>query len=174
MKKPVIAIIMGSKSDYSKMEPAVKTLNEFDIPVQVRVMSAHRSPDVVLKFAASAAAEGIKIIIAAAGSAAHLAGVVAAHTDLPVIGVPVQGGAFLGMDALLATVQMPGGVPVATVAVGESGVKNAALFAIRILALSDHELAKKLAQFRHQQHSKVVADDQQLQQELHERISTGA
>jgi phosphoribosylaminoimidazole carboxylase PurE protein len=172
MSNPLVAILMGSKSDFSKLEPAIFTLKEFNVPVEVRVMSAHRSPDVVVKFSETAAQRGFKVIMAAAGGAAHLAGVVSAHTDLPVIGIPVQGGAFLGIDALLATVQMPGGVPVATVAVGESGVKNAALFAVRILALNDPNLAARLEQFREQQRARVIADDQQLQHELNARVSS--
>ena len=166
MSEPKVAIIMGSKSDLPKIESAIETFREFEIDVSVRVMSAHRTPDIVSDFARTAEESGYKIIIAAAGGAAHLAGVVAAHTILPVIGIPVQGGAFQGMDALLATVQMPGGVPVASVAVGSSGAKNAALFAIRILALSDPDLTVELNNFNDRQRSAVVNADKDLQAEL--------
>ncbi len=163
---PKVAILMGSKSDYTKIETAVSILKEFNVSHAVRVMSAHRSPDVVVDFTNDAASRGYKVILAAAGGAAHLAGVVAAHTQLPVVGIPVHGGAFFGADALLATVQMPGGVPVATVGVGSAGGKNAALFAIRILALSDSELAQKLDAYKEHERAKVVAADEQLQNEL--------
>ncbi len=166
MSNPVIAILMGSKSDYEKIESAVSILNNFDINYTVRVMSAHRTPDIVTEFTKSAAENGYKIIIAAAGCAAHLAGVTAAHTNLPVIGIPVQGGAFHGMDALLSTVQMPGGVPVASMSVGTGGGKNAALFAIRILALSDAETAEKLNRFTVKQRDAVIKSDEDLQNKL--------
>ncbi len=168
MSSPVVAILMGSKSDYAKIEAAVSILKEFNIAYTVRVMSAHRTPDVVTKFTKSASDSGYKIIIAAAGCAAHLAGVIAAHTNLPVIGIPVQGGAFHGMDALLSTVQMPGGVPVASMSVGSGGGKNAALFAVRILALSDSEIEKKLNVFTEKQREAVIKSDKELQIELNE------
>ena len=153
---------MGSKSDLPKIESAIKILSEFGVSASVRVMSAHRTPRIVSDFSRTAAENGFKVIIAAAGGAAHLAGVVAAHTSLPVIGIPVQGGAFQGMDALLSTVQMPGGVPVVSVAVGSSGSKNAALFAVRILALDDSELRDKLKDFHHRQEQDVIAADKEL------------
>ena len=166
MSNPVVAILMGSKSDFEKIESAVTILTEFGIPFTARIMSAHRTPHIVSEFSKNAANAGYKIIIAAAGMAAHLAGVVAAHTQLPVIGIPVQGGAFHGMDALLSTVQMPGGIPVASVAVGSAGGKNAALFAIRILALTDPVLASKLDKFRDDLRLAVIEADNDLQKNL--------
>ena len=140
-----VAIIMGSSSDASIMDDAVQTLRSFDIAVEVRVLSAHRTPDDTIAFARSAAANGVQVIIAAAGGAAHLAGVVAATTPLPVIGVPVALANLGGLDSLLARVQMPKGIPVATVAV--NGARNAALLAIRIIALSDPRIAAELDRF---------------------------
>jgi 5-(carboxyamino)imidazole ribonucleotide mutase len=140
-----VAILMGSSSDASIMDDAVQTLRSFDIPVEVRVLSAHRTPDDTIAFARGAASAGIQVIIAAAGGAAHLAGVVAATTPLPVIGVPVALANLGGMDSLLAMVQMPKGIPVATVAV--NGARNAALLAIRIIALSDSRVAAELDAF---------------------------
>ena len=161
-----IAILMGSKSDLPKVEVAIQTLNEFKVGVSVRVMSAHRTPEIVSEFAKNAGVNGYKIIIAAAGGAAHLAGVVAAHTNLPVIGIPVEGGAFNGFDALLSTVQMPGGIPVASVAVGKSGSKNAALFALRILALDNESIRKQLEDYQETQKMTVIEADKSLQKEL--------
>ena len=140
-----VAILMGSSSDASIMDDAVQTLRSFDIPVEVRVLSAHRTPDDTVAFARGAAAAGVQVIIAAAGGAAHLAGVVAATTPLPVIGVPVALANLGGLDSLLAMVQMPKGIPVATVAV--NGARNAALLAIRIIALSDVRVAAELDRF---------------------------
>jgi len=140
-----VAIIMGSSSDASIMDDAVQTLRSFDIPVEVRVLSAHRTPDDTIAFAREAAGNGVQVIIAAAGGAAHLAGVVAATTPLPVIGVPVALANLGGLDSLLAMVQMPKGIPVATVAV--NGARNAALLAIRIIALSDARIAAELERF---------------------------
>jgi 5-(carboxyamino)imidazole ribonucleotide mutase len=161
-----VALLMGSKNDYPKLETTVNTLKEFGVEVDVRVMSAHRTPAIVCEYAANAIDNGLKVFICAAGCAAHLAGVVAGHTTLPVIGIPVAGGPLQGLDALYATVQMPGGIPVASVAVGGGGPKNAALFAIQILALSDATLAQKLVDSRQVQAEKVVAADNELQQEL--------
>lgn len=166
MSKPVVAILMGSASDVDKVSPAMDVLREFNIPFAVRVMSAHRSPDVVCQFVSAASAEGYKIIIAAAGGAAHLAGVTAAHTCLPVIGIPVECGPFHGFDSLLSTVQMPGGIPVATVAVGSAGARNAGLLAIRILALGDPRVAEQLARFHTKLGNDVVAADEELQRKL--------
>jgi 5-(carboxyamino)imidazole ribonucleotide mutase len=166
MSSAKVALLMGSKSDLPKLQNTVDTFKDFGVEAEVRVMSAHRTPDVVAEFASSAAERGIKIIICAAGGAAHLGGVVAAHTNLPVIGIPVPGGPLQGLDALLATVQMPGGIPVASVAVGMGGAKNAALFAIQILALSDAGLAGKLKDFRVAQAEQVQAADNEVQQEL--------
>jgi 5-(carboxyamino)imidazole ribonucleotide mutase len=141
-----VAILMGSSSDASIMDDAIQTLRSFGVPVEVRVLSAHRTPDDTLAFARDAAGSGIKVIIAAAGGAAHLAGVIAAASPLPVIGVPIALATLDGLDSLLAMVQMPKGVPVATVAV--NGARNAALLAVRILALSDERLAQELDRFR--------------------------
>ena len=140
-----VAIIMGSSSDASIMDDAVQTLRSFDIPVEIRVLSAHRTPDDTVAYARGAAAAGVQVIIAAAGGAAHLAGVIAATTPLPVIGVPVALANLGGLDSLLAMVQMPKGIPVATVAV--NGARNAALLAIRIIALSDERVATELDRF---------------------------
>jgi phosphoribosylaminoimidazole carboxylase PurE protein len=166
MGQPIVALLMGSKSDLPKLQSAIDTLKEFGIDHTVRIMSAHRTPDAVMDFTSNAAANGCKVIMAAAGGAAHLAGVVAAHTTLPVIGIPIENGAFQGFDALLATVMMPGGVPVATVGVGSGGAKNAALLAVRILALSDSGILEKLEIFRCTQAERVKSADADLQLEL--------
>ena len=140
-----VAILMGSKSDLPRMEGASKVLDELEISYEVHVMSAHRTPDVVQAFASTAEEKGFKVLICGAGMAAHLAGAVAAHSLLPVIGVPLDASALNGMDALLATVQMPPEIPVATVSIGSAGAKNAAVLAGRILALSDPGVAERLA-----------------------------
>ncbi len=157
-----VAILMGSKNDLPKLEGGIQILRDFEVPVAVRVMSAHRTPDVVAEFVGSASDNGFKVIIAAAGMAAHLAGVVAAHTVLPVIGIPVDGGALNGIDALLATVQMPPGIAVATVGIGAAGAKNAALLAIQILAVANPELTTKLHDYRRRQRDAVIAADREL------------
>ena len=154
---------MGSNSDLPKIQKCIDTLKTLGIETVVRVMSAHRTPDVVADFTEHAAENGFGVIIAAAGGAAHLAGAVAAHTLLPVIGIPVEGGALNGLDALLSTVQMPGGIPVATVGIGSGGATNAALLAAEILAVSDPELRKKLASERAGRREKVLAADAELQ-----------
>ena len=163
---PKIAVLMGSKSDLPKLQATLETLREFGIAPAVRVMSAHRTPGVVAEFAESARDRGLKVIIAAAGGAAHLAGVVAAHTTLPVIGIPVEGGALHGLDALLATVQMPGGIPVATVGIGDGGARNAALLAVQILAVEDPGLAARLEEFRKAAQEKVMRADKEVQDSL--------
>jgi 5-(carboxyamino)imidazole ribonucleotide mutase len=145
--KPMVGVIMGSKSDYEFMSAACEVMTELQVPHEVRVMSAHRTPDVVLDYSASARERGLKVIIAGAGGAAHLAGVVAAKTTLPVIGVPMPS-ALNGLDSLLSIVQMPKGVPVATMAIGKGGAANAGLFAAAILALNDNQLADRLAKWR--------------------------
>lgn len=160
--KAVVGVVMGSDSDWPLLEASVKTLREFGVPSETRVLSAHRAPINAAKYAESAAKRGIKVMIAAAGSAAHLAGLLAAHSILPVIGVPVKGGALDGMDALLATVQMPSGVPVATVALGSAGPVNAAILAVQILALQNRTLAGKLRQHKHNLMNKVVRADQKI------------
>ncbi|MBI3581440.1 MAG: 5-(carboxyamino)imidazole ribonucleotide mutase [Nitrospinae bacterium] len=139
----VVTILMGSQSDKAVMEKTAAILKEFGVPFEIHVASAHRSPQKVRRIIEESVKGGTRIFIAAAGLAAHLAGMVAAHTDKPVIGVPMGGGSLNGMDALLSTVQMPGGVPVASMAIGEAGAKNAAFMAIRILALTDENLAEK-------------------------------
>jgi 5-(carboxyamino)imidazole ribonucleotide mutase len=152
---PLVAVIMGSKSDWETMSHADATLTEFGVAHECHVMSAHRTPQLATEFASSAADRGLQIIIAAAGGAAHLAGVIAAHTTLPVLGVPMKSDALNGIDSLLSTVQMPAGIPVATLAIGKPGAINAALFAIAILATTHPELATKLREFRRRQEEKV-------------------
>jgi 5-(carboxyamino)imidazole ribonucleotide mutase len=141
----LVSVVMGSDSDLPVMTEATKILEEFGIPHELFLTSAHRTPERTTKFAQGAAKRGIKIIIVGAGAAAHLAGVIASQTQLPVIGVPIDATAVHGLDALLSTVQMPGGIPVATMAIGKAGAKNAALFAVRILALEDKKISIKLA-----------------------------
>lgn len=160
--RPLVSIVMGSDSDWPLMEAAVKTLGEFGVPCETRVLSAHRVPTQAARYSQSAVKRGIKVIIAAAGGAAHLAGLLAANTILPVIGVPVKGGVMDGLDALLSTVQMPGGVPVATVALGPAGPVNAALLAVQILALQDKALAKKIAQHKQRMMDKVAVADRKI------------
>jgi len=158
-----VALMMGSDSDWSRMEVCAKTVESFGIECDVRVLSAHRTPHEVVSYVEESAARGVKVFICAAGGAAHLAGVVAAHTMLPVLGVPLDNPPLGGLDALLATVQMPGGIPVATFAVGGGGPMNAALFAVRVLASSDAALAKKLDAFGKEQTRKVGEKDARLQ-----------
>lgn len=153
--KSLVAVVMGSKSDWETMRSTDETLTDFGIAHECRVISAHRTPELAAAFASNAEARGIEIVIAAAGGAAHLAGVIAAHTTLPVLGVPMKSEALNGMDSLLATVQMPAGVPVGTLAIGKPGAINAALFAIAILANGRPALRKKLHQFREDQEKKV-------------------
>ncbi|MCA1808836.1 MAG: 5-(carboxyamino)imidazole ribonucleotide mutase [Kiritimatiellia bacterium] len=167
--KAEVAVIMGSDSDWETMRAAVRTLDEFGVACTVRVMSAHRTPAQAAEFSGSAAKSGLKVIIAAAGSAAHLAGVLAAHTTLPVIGVPMKGGALDGLDALLSTVQMPSGIPVATVALGSAGAVNAAILAVQMLALSRPELARALQKHKRQLAAKVAAGNQRVQDSLRSR-----
>ena len=147
-KKPLVAILMGSDSDMPVMSEAAKFLDENGIAYELKILSAHRSPDDVVKFSKSARGRGFKVIIAGAGAAAHLAGVIASHTTLPVIGVPMQTSELKGIDSLFSTVQMPSGVPVATVSIGRSGAKNAAILALQILSLSDKALENRLAKFK--------------------------
>jgi len=156
-KKPLVGIVMGSDSDWPILRAAAETLKSFDLPYEAKVLSAHRSPDAALEYAASAAGRGIQVLIGAAGGAAHLAGVLAAKTALPVLAVPMPSKHLQGLDSLLSMVQMPAGIPVATFAIGEAGATNAALFAVAMLALNDAELAKKLADFRQRQTEKVLA-----------------
>ncbi len=160
MKK--VAVIMGSDSDWSVVQKAVMVLKSFEVPHEVHVMSAHRTPAAASQFAASAEENGFGVIIAAAGMAAHLAGVLAAHTTIPVIGIPIQSGGLGGLDALLATVQMPTGIPVATVAV--NGAANAAHLAMQMLALSDNNLAEKLKENKQKMQEEVLQKDAKMQQ----------
>lgn len=158
IEKPLVAVVMGSKSDWETMRHADETLTEFGVPHECRVRSAHRTPAQTAALASQAEARGIEVIIAAAGGAAHLAGVIAAHTILPVLGVPVESRALKGLDSLLSTVQMPAGVPVGTLAIGQAGARNAALLAIAILAGKRPELREKLRQFRQAEAEKVLAE----------------
>jgi 5-(carboxyamino)imidazole ribonucleotide mutase len=155
--KPLVAIVMGSQSDWETMKNASDTLAQFGVPHVSRVMSAHRSPALASEFASTAEQNGFEVIIGAAGGAAHLAGVLAAHTTLPVLGVPMKSDALNGLDSLLSTVQMPGGIPVASLAIGKPGAVNAGLFAVSILANSRPELRKKLHDFRAAQDAKIRA-----------------
>ena len=154
--KPLVGILMGSNSDWETMKAAAKMLDEFGVAHEAKAMSAHRTPKAVAAWAEGAAGAGMKAIIAAAGGAAHLAGVVAAHTTLPVLGVPMPSKYLKGLDSLLSTVQMPKGIPVATFAIGEAGAANAALFAVALLALSDSDLNRKLSEFRSKQTDAVL------------------
>ena len=163
MSTPKVGILMGSINDRPVMQACADMLASFEVPFEWRVMSAHRTPAVVEEFVSGAKARGIRVIICGAGMAAHLAGAAAAHTTLPIIGVPI-GATLDGMDALLATVQMPPGLPVATVAIGRAGAKNAAILAVQMLALSDERLAAALLEERRLMREKVAAADAELQQ----------
>jgi 5-(carboxyamino)imidazole ribonucleotide mutase len=156
MANPLVGIVMGSSSDWETMKAAAKMLEEFGVAYEAKAMSAHRTPKAVAEWTESAPQRGIKCLIAAAGGAAHLAGVVAAHTTLPVLGVPMPSKHLQGLDSLLSTVQMPKGIPVATFAIGDAGAANAALFAVALLALSDPGMQKKLADFRAKQTEAVL------------------
>jgi 5-(carboxyamino)imidazole ribonucleotide mutase len=166
MQSPKVGILMGSDSDWPKIKAAAAALDEFDVAHEVRVMSAHRTPEVVYEYATSAQSRGLQVIIAAAGGAAHLAGVVAAHTALPVIGLPVPTPELGGLDSLLSTVQMPSDVPVASVAVGWGGPRNAGLFAVQILGTADESLRRRFAEFKRGLGEKIAAKDRKLQEEI--------
>jgi len=157
MTLPIVGIVMGSDSDWPIMKACAETLKQFGVPHEAKVLSAHRTPDAALDYAEGAADRGMKVLIGAAGGAAHLAGVLAAKTELPVLAVPMPSKHLQGLDSLLAMVQMPAGIPVATFAIGEAGAINAALFAVSMLALSDRKMAKKLSDFRVSQTEKVLA-----------------
>ena len=161
-----VALLMGSDSDLERLKPCVDTLRQLEIPFEARVLSAHRTPAALLEFVAAAPGRGVRVFLCAAGGAAHLAGVVAAHTDLPVFGIPMDNPPLGGLDALLATVQMPGGIPVASVAVGGGGPANAALMAARVLALSDEALAARVRAYRESFAGQVEAKNARLQQKL--------
>ncbi len=155
--QPLVGVVMGSDSDWPTMQVAAVLLKEFNVPYEARVVSAHRTPDLLFDYANSARARGLQAIIAGAGGAAHLPGMLAAKTVVPVLGVPVQSKALSGKDSLLSIVQMPKGIPVATFAIGEAGAANAALFAVAMLAVHDGELAQRLTDFRRAQADKVLA-----------------
>ena len=155
----MIGIVMGSATDWETMKAGARVLEDFGVPYEAKAMSAHRTPHAVVDWASNASKNGIKAIIAAAGGAAHLAGVVAAHTTLPVLGVPMPSKHLQGLDSLLSTVQMPRGIPVATFAIGEAGAANAALFAVALLALSDAKLHRKLSEFRAKQTEAVLKSE---------------
>lgn len=164
--KPEVGIVMGSDSDWPIVKKASETLDEFGIEHEVRVISAHRTPEVACEYAAGASRRKLKVIIAAAGGAAHLGGVLAAHTVLPVIGIPVKGGALNGMDALLATLQMPSGIPVATVTLGSAGPVNAAILAAQIIATGKPTLARKLVRYKTTLKRKVAKGNANVQSDL--------
>jgi len=152
----LVAVVMGSKSDWSTMHHASDLLREFGVESESKIVSAHRTPDLLVEFARHAADQGLQVIIAGAGGAAHLPGMLAAHTHLPVLGVPIESRVLKGVDSLLSIVQMPAGIPVLTLAIGEAGAKNAALSAISILALQNAKLREKLLEFRRQQTEQVL------------------
>jgi phosphoribosylaminoimidazole carboxylase PurE protein len=162
--KPIVGIIMGSDSDLATMQETVNVLKQFEIPYEIGVYSAHRSPHRTAEYVRTARERGLKLIIAGAGAAAHLAGVTAAETTLPVIGVPIDSSPLSGFDALLSTVQMPPGVPVATMGVGKSGATNAAIFAVQILALADDDLAQRLTDHKAQLEKTVAEKSRNVQE----------
>jgi len=157
-EQPLVAVIMGSRSDWETMKHTAAALTEFAVPHVARIVSAHRTPDLMADFARSAASKGIEVIIAAAGGAAHLPGMVAAHTTVPVLGVPIESAVLRGVDSLLSIVQMPGGIPVGTLAIGRAGAINAALLAVAILGNSRPQYRERLTQFRQRQTQKVLDD----------------
>ena len=159
MDAPLVAVIMGSQSDWETMQHACATLEEFGVAYEKRIVSAHRTPDLMAEYAKSARGRGLEVIIAGAGGAAHLPGMTAAHTTLPVLGVPVQSKALNGMDSLLSIAQMPGGIPVGTLAIGKAGATNAGLLAVSILSIKRPELAEKLEKFREAQTARVLKDE---------------
>jgi 5-(carboxyamino)imidazole ribonucleotide mutase len=159
MDAPLVSVIMGSQSDWETMQHACATLEEFGVAYEKRIVSAHRTPDLMAEYAKSARGRGLEVIIAGAGGAAHLPGMTAAHTTLPVLGVPVQSKALNGMDSLLSIAQMPGGIPVGTLAIGKAGATNAGLLAVAILSIKYPELAEKLEKFREAQTARVLKDE---------------
>jgi 5-(carboxyamino)imidazole ribonucleotide mutase len=158
-ERPLVGVIMGSKSDWETMQHAHRTLQQFDVPHECRIVSAHRTPTLLAEYSQSAESRGIEVIIAGAGGAAHLPGMVAAHTILPVLGVPVKSRALSGIDSLLSIAQMPAGIPVGTLAIGEAGAENAGLLAVAMLSNSRPELRDKLRQFRAEQTARVVSQE---------------
>jgi phosphoribosylaminoimidazole carboxylase PurE protein len=169
VKVPEVGIVMGSDSDWSIVEKACDTLAEFGIAYEVRVISAHRTPELASDYAISAEERGLKVILSAAGGAAHLGGVLAAHTALPVIGIPIKGGALNGIDSLLATIQMPAGIPVPTVTLGSAGPINAAIFAAQILAVGRASMRRKVHAFKERLKDKVHQGNARVQKSLSER-----
>ena len=165
-EKPLVGVLMGSDSDWETVQQAVATLKRFGVPCETRVCSAHRTPEAAAEYAKTAVPRGVEVLIAAAGGAAHLAGVLAAHTTRPVIGIPMKGGALDGLDALLSMVQMPAGIPVATVALGKAGAVNAALLAVQILALTRPDLQQKLVAHKATLAQKVAEGHRRIQAEL--------
>jgi len=165
-KKPLIGVVMGSDSDWSLVKKSVDVFKKFDVEFEARVISAHRTPELAAEYASSAEERGLQVIIAAAGGAAHLAGVLAAHTVLPVIGIPVVGGALNGLDSLYATIQMPSGIPVATVSLGNAGPVNAALFAIQILGGSNPELRAGFHDYKEELKEKVTKGNERVNADL--------
>jgi 5-(carboxyamino)imidazole ribonucleotide mutase len=157
MPNPLVGLVMGSESDWATMEHSARILTDFGVPFEQRIVSAHRTPDLLAEYAKGARERGLACIIAGAGGAAHLPGMLAAHTSVPVLGVPVQSRTLQGLDSLLSIAQMPAGIPVATFAVGEAGAKNAALFAVALLARADDRLRTALDEFRARQTAKVLA-----------------
>ena len=161
--KPLVGVVMGSENDLDTMKRCLKQLEEFGIPYEVRVISAHRTPDIAHEYSRSAVERGLKIIVAAAGMSAALAGVMASKTTLPVIGVPIDSGPLSGWDSMLSTLQMPPGIPVGSMAIGKAGATNAGIYAAQILGVADERIAEKLARFKQDQADKVRAQDEQLQ-----------
>jgi len=172
--KPLVAVIMGSQSDWATMSRTAETLAQFEVPHECQIVSAHRTPKALAKFAARAEDRGIEVIIAGAGGAAHLAGVIAAQTAVPVLGVPVEGRALKGLDALLSIAQMPAGIPVGTLAIGEAGAVNAALLAVAILSNSRPALRAKLHDYREAQSSRVLVKAREFSRQTSQSISRAA
>lgn len=170
---PLVGIVMGSRSDWATLERAAQTLGQFGVPHECEIVSAHRTPDKLAAYAKSAADRGLKVIIAGAGGAAHLPGMMAAHTHLPVLGVPVESSMLRGVDSLLSIVQMPAGIPVGTLAIGPAGATNAALLAVAILATADRRLQDKLVAFRQDQTERVLGDDLRAAIENGDGITVG-
>jgi phosphoribosylaminoimidazole carboxylase PurE protein len=166
VNKPKVAVVLGSDSDYPVIQDMLRILHEFEVAHEITVSSAHRSPDRTHRYAVTLEDRGIQVVIACAGAAAHLAGVLASHTILPVIGVPIDSSPLKGMDALLSTAMMPAGVPVATMGIGKSGASNAAVLAIQILARSDAELARRLKEYKKQLADKVEERDRELKKSI--------
>ncbi len=171
MKNPLVGILMGSDSDFEIMKESAKVLRDFGVSFEVVVTSAHRTPERTLEYAKSAKDRGLKVLIVGAGMAAHLAGVIAAKTTIPVIGVPINSSSLNGIDALYSTLQMPSGIPVGTMAIGKAGAKNAALYAIQMLALSDKELEEKLENFRKEFEKVVIEREKKVHKKLEEFLN---